>query len=73
MFYLEPLAGKCQLTQKSDTELDINGLRSPCLKLFLHYKMTHKSCYTEIGKSRCAGTQRPGKVPSQNHPMNDGY
>lgn len=36
MFYLEPLAGKCQLTQKPDTELDteldINGLRSPCLK-----------------------------------------
>jgi hypothetical protein len=29
---LEPLAGKCQLTQKPDTELDINGLRSPCLK-----------------------------------------
>lgn len=36
MFYLEPLAGKCQLTQKPDTELDINGLRSPCLKGFPH-------------------------------------
>lgn len=36
MFYLEPLAGKCQLTQKPDTELDINGLRSTCLKGFPH-------------------------------------
>ena len=26
MFYLEPLAGKCQLTQKSDTELDSHAI-----------------------------------------------
>lgn len=33
MFYLEPLAGKCQLTQKPDTELDINVLAFAVLKM----------------------------------------
>ena len=33
MFYLEPLAGKCQLTQKPDTEFDINVLAFAVLKM----------------------------------------
>ncbi|EPC95056.1 hypothetical protein Lpp27_12779 [Lacticaseibacillus paracasei subsp. paracasei CNCM I-4648] len=46
MFYLEPLAGKCQLTQKPDTEFDINVLAFAVLKMISPLEKTHKLCYS---------------------------